>query len=88
MKKVCHLCCICEEWTKDVLSDATQSAKSQTVTDNPNEHRQCLMLLQLPCNEVRLVNSHPSNRFSGAETMKHGQRLLLLQLPFVKISQV
>ena len=46
-----------------------------------------------PCNEVRLVNSHHSNRFSGAETMKHGRlanghRLLLLQLPFIKISQV
>ena len=53
------------------------------------------MMVQLVCNEVRLVNSHHSNKFSGAETMKHGclehgQRPVFLQFYdfyFVKISQ-
>lgn len=75
----------------DIGVDAAWSAEGQTVTDNPNEHGTRPVMVQLVCNEVRLVNSHHSNTFSGAEIMKHccwfdklAHRLLFLdqKLPF------
>lgn len=49
------------------------SARGQSVTEYPDEHRQCPVMAQLVCNQVTLVNSHHSNKVSSSEAIKHGR---------------
>ncbi len=67
----------------DLWAECAWSAKGETVSNDPDERRRCPMTAQLVCNEVRLVNSHHSNKVSDAEASwdnKHRHpHLLFLQ---------